>query len=102
PSKLPEPFGNVVLEAMAMKKPVIANAHGGCMEIVKDGTTGYLVEPNNAALMTKKLASLIKDPEKRKKMGLEGRRKVEEEFTLDKNKEAIVSLYKEILGEEII
>lgn len=102
PSRLPEAFGNVILEAMAMKKPVVANAHGGSTEIVEDGTTGYLVEPNNAALMTQKLASLIKDPEKREKMGLEGRRKVEEEFTLDKNKEAIVSLYKEILGEEII
>ena len=44
PSILPEPFGLVVIEAMAASKPVVATAHGGPLEMIEDGVSGYLVE----------------------------------------------------------
>ncbi|MFB2118255.1 glycosyltransferase family 4 protein [Parapedobacter sp. 2B3] len=48
PSQKPEPFGRVAIEAMSCGRPVIAAAHGGLLEIVKDNTTGWFFEPNNA------------------------------------------------------
>jgi glycosyltransferase involved in cell wall biosynthesis len=48
PSVLPEPFGRVAIESFAAGRPVIASAAGGLMEIVTDGATGFLFEPNDA------------------------------------------------------
>ncbi|WP_321866893.1 glycosyltransferase family 4 protein [Paraburkholderia tropica] len=45
PSTLPEPFGRVAVESFAMKRPVIAAAHGGLQEIVVDGVNGFLFQP---------------------------------------------------------
>lgn len=97
PSRLPESFGNVILEAMAMKKPVVANAHGGSIEIVVDGVTGYLVRPNDLSLMTNTLVELIENRDRREKMGLDGRKRVENEFSLDRCNRSIEDVYHEIL-----
>tara|TARA_R110001583_G_scaffold75791_7_gene208236 strand:+ start:487 stop:1566 length:1080 start_codon:yes stop_codon:yes gene_type:complete len=51
PSKLPEPFGRVAVEAFSMAKPVVASAHGGLLEIINDGENGYLFEPNNVNIL---------------------------------------------------
>jgi glycosyltransferase involved in cell wall biosynthesis len=48
PSKDPEPFGRVAIEAMSAGKPVIASKHGGLCEIVEHGRTGYLFKPNDS------------------------------------------------------
>jgi glycosyltransferase involved in cell wall biosynthesis len=48
PSAQPEPFGGVVLEAMAMRRPVVATAIGGSVDQVVDGETGFLVPPGDA------------------------------------------------------
>jgi len=98
PSILPESFGNVILEAMAMKKPVVANAHGGSIEIVDDDVTGFLVKPNDLDAMTEALCELIENPQKRIKMGLEGRRRVENCFSLDLYISSIQDLYNDIIG----
>jgi glycosyltransferase involved in cell wall biosynthesis len=47
PSKLPEPFGRVAVEAMSAYKPVLAAEHGGLTEIVDDGLNGFFFKPNN-------------------------------------------------------
>jgi glycosyltransferase involved in cell wall biosynthesis len=46
----PEPFGRVVLEAMALGRPVIATALGGPVEIIQDGISGFLVPPRTRRL----------------------------------------------------
>lgn len=98
PSILPESFGNVILEAMAMKKPVVANAHGGSIEIVDDNVTGFLVNPNDRDAMTEALSELIENPQKRINMGLEGRRRVENCFSLDLYVSSIQDAYNNIIG----
>jgi glycosyltransferase involved in cell wall biosynthesis len=83
PSLLPEPFGLVSLEGMACGKPVIATAHGGAVEIVVDGATGYLVPPDEPQAMADRLMELAGDKALCEQMGERGRRRLEELFTLE-------------------
>lgn len=81
PSRLPEPFGLVTIEAMASKKPVIATSHGGSLEIVEDGISGFLVPTDNPEALAEKIMVLVENPTMRKNMGLSGHRIVQEKFS---------------------
>ena len=61
----PEPFGMVNLEAMFMKKPVVATNMGGPTEIFNDGEDGILIEPGNPVLLAQKISVLLDNPEVR-------------------------------------
>lgn len=76
PSTWPEPFGIVVIEAMAAGKPVIASRIGGVPDIVIDGQTGLLVRPNDRNQLQKAIEHLVSDPALRAKMGKAGRERV--------------------------
>jgi glycosyltransferase involved in cell wall biosynthesis len=77
-----EPFGLVPLEAMSMRKPVIACNVGGVPEAVKDGQTGLLVPPRDPSAIARAVVSLKNNPDLAEKLGTNGRRLVEESFTL--------------------
>lgn len=77
PSVWPEPFGIVVIEAMAASKPVIASHMGGLVDIVADGETGRLVTPGNAEELCREMERLLRNPALQKKLGLAGRQRVE-------------------------
>jgi len=94
---LQEPFGKIVIEAMAMEKPVVASNVGGVPEIVADGKTGLLISPGNADAIRQALEQLIMDRETREQMGIEGRKRVEQMFSLEKNVRKIEQVYKAIL-----
>ena len=96
-SSLTEPFGRVLIEAMAMSKPVVATNVGGVPEIVKDGITGILVPPNDPNSMAEAIIHLLKNKEKAYKMGLAGRKRVEEHFSIEINVRKTEELYQEIL-----
>ena len=64
-----EPFGLVVVEAMATGKPVVAARSGGIVEIIEDGRTGYLVEPRSPAVLAEKLVLLARDASLRQTIG---------------------------------
>lgn len=81
-SVLPEPFGLVLIEAMAQGLPVVATRGGGVGEIVQDGVTGVLVPPRDAAAMAEAISGLLGDPSRAKAMGEAGRRVVAERFEL--------------------
>ena len=59
PSTVPEPFGRVAVEAGAMGRPVVAFNHGGAVESVLDGKTGWLVKPNDVDALTSALTSAL-------------------------------------------
>jgi glycosyltransferase involved in cell wall biosynthesis len=67
-----------------MKKPVVATNVGGIPELMKDDETGFLVEKGNSEEWIKKLSILIDSKEKRKEMGINGRKFVEENFSWEK------------------
>jgi glycosyltransferase involved in cell wall biosynthesis len=100
PSVVPEPFGNVVMEAMCLGKPVVASVNGGGREQIEDGVTGFLVPPGDADALARALAMLLADPQRARAMGEAGRRRFEAIFTSDKGHAAIRRLYAE-LGFEI-
>jgi len=74
-----EPWGMVLLEAMSMKKPVVAIDSTGPKEIVIDGQTGYLVS-FSLNEFTEKVIELLTSPGKARKMGEEGRKRVMRDF----------------------
>lgn len=76
-----EGFGLVYLEAMAYSKPVIAGDFGACGEIVIDGETGYLVRHGDTVQLKDTLSTLMISQELRKKLGINGKNRVEEYFT---------------------
>lgn len=77
-----ETFGLVLIEAMQFAKPVISTHWRGIPSVVADGKSGFLVPVQQPAQVAEKLLELGRDPELRRRMGLEGRRIFEREFTL--------------------
>ena len=75
---------HTVLEAAAMKKPIVATNVGGIPELMKNNETGFLVDKGNAEEWIEKLSLLINDEQKRKALGEEGRKFVEENFNWNK------------------
>ena len=66
---LSEGIPNVVLEAMAAKKPVVASNVGGLPEVIEDGVSGYLIHPDDIDRYVEVLNNLIGDPRKREQIG---------------------------------
>jgi glycosyltransferase involved in cell wall biosynthesis len=75
-----EPFGNVVLEAMASGLPVIGSKIGGMVDIIHHGKTGYHVKTRDRGGLSRHLVRLLKDKELRRRMSEEARRTAVEEF----------------------
>jgi glycosyltransferase involved in cell wall biosynthesis len=100
-SAQPEPFAGVVIEAMALSRPVVATRIGGSIEQVDDGITGYLVEPGNAESMAAGIEKLLVDPSRRKIFGENGRARFLEKFEFESFYQKILSLYSQVVGEVI-
>lgn len=76
-----EPFGRVVIEAMAMGVPVVGSAVGGIPEIIQSGANGVLVPPRDPVLLAKAVADLLDDPEGAARMAREGLATVRTRFS---------------------
>jgi len=76
-----EGLPNALLEAAARGKPIVAGANFGSMEVVDDGRTGYLVDPDNLDEIRRAILDLIKNKEKSLVFGRHGREKVQNQFT---------------------
>lgn len=73
PSLWPEPLGNVVFEAMARSKAVVATRTGGLVDLVQDGETGLLTPPGDAAALQAAMQRLLDNPGLRSRLGEAGR-----------------------------
>ncbi len=85
-------------EAQLMKKPVVATRVGGIPELMKDGETGFLIEKNDSQGWIDKLAMLISDENKAKKMGEAGREFVEKTFSWDVIAKNFVDISKQYIS----
>jgi phosphatidylinositol alpha-1,6-mannosyltransferase len=86
-----EGFGIVFLEAMAFQKPVIGGNHGGTPEVIVDNETGFLVEHGDVNALADRIIRLLLDKELCQRMGLAGRRRVEENYTFDPFRQRLIS-----------
>jgi glycosyltransferase involved in cell wall biosynthesis len=77
-----EGFSNVILEAMACAKPILATAVGGNPEAVRQDQSGFLVPVGDVAALSQRAATLLLDAGLRKRMGMRGRALAEAEFSL--------------------
>lgn len=97
PSTQPEPFGLVVIEAMASGKPVVATSPGGPSETVAEGETGYLVPPSDPTALAAALEKLLSDPELRARVGAAGRKRACELFGVARYVGDFERLYDQLL-----
>ena len=79
-ASLREPLGVAIMEAMAMRAPVVVTGAGGVPELVDDGVDGLLVQPERPTELADKIERVARDPLLARRLGEAGRRKVESAF----------------------
>ena len=96
PSFFPEGMSNVLLESCACGRPIITTDRPGCREIVEDGVNGFMVRQRDTQDLIEKVEKFLSlSVEERRQMGLNGRAKVEKEFSRD----IVVRKYMEEIGQ---
>ncbi len=97
-STRPEAFGRTVIEAQAMARPVIASDHGGAIETIRPGETGWRVAPDDPAALAAAMAvALALDPAARAAQGGRARAAILERFTTAAMQAATLGVYAELL-----
>lgn len=96
-SVLPEPFGQVITEAMAARTLVIASAEGGPLEIIDDGETGLLVKPARSDLLAEKIAWAMDNPRRADSIVASAHRLVQSKFSACQTAVALEDVYRDVL-----
>lgn len=92
-----ESFSLFALESMRAGKPVVATNVGGIPEVITDGKTGLLSEPDNPGLLAENILKLYHETELRKRFGQNGRQEFERKFSIDKFYDAYINKYKQLV-----
>ena len=96
---LSEGLGMAVVEAMAMECPVVASRVGGLVEVVVHGETGFLVQAGHVPLLAQQVVELLSSPEERVRLGANGSRHVQANFTRDRPIAQLQELYETLYRE---
>jgi glycosyltransferase involved in cell wall biosynthesis len=88
-----EGFGQVIIEAMAAGKPVVASRIPPLTEIVIDGETGLLVDPESPKAFAHAVIGFLTHPEQARRMGRQGQERVYSHFSAQRMADATLSLY---------
>ncbi len=97
-SSVTEALPNVLLEAMAAGLPVVATHVGGVPELVRPGHTGWLVPPQEPALLAGALSNLLADADRRRAFGKAGRERVETDFSFNRMVSRYEALFNDLLA----
>jgi len=98
---VPEGFGRIAVEAQAMGRPVIATAHGGSLETVVDGKTGWLVPVGDVDAMAAAVKNAIEmDSHARETIAVQARQHVMEQYTVSKMCNATLDVYRQLMASE--
>jgi glycosyltransferase involved in cell wall biosynthesis len=89
-----------LLEAMALRVPVVASRAGGMPEIVEDGVNGYLVEPGNWREISERVLELLGNREKRALFAEKGSKTVRERFDVSRTVRELERVFVRILGKD--
>jgi len=94
----PDPFPTVLLEAMALARPVVASRLGGPTEIVDDGVTGFLLTPGDPDQLARAIFTLLNDPALRVRMGQAGVARVRARFSAAAMARGIEDVYASLIA----
>ena len=94
-----ESFGVAAIESSACARAVVAANVGGVPEVVIDGKTGILVEPENPKALAKAIIELAKNPDRCREMGRDGYEFVKENYDWEKSLETMSELYNKLIDE---
>ena len=97
-SKQPEPFGLVIVEAMACGKPVLVSNCGGASELVRNRVNALTYEPGDAAAMAALIRELVENPELRLRLGEAARRTAETRFSRARFGRDFVQIYTRLVS----
>jgi len=86
-----------IMEAMAAGKPVVATNIKGNNELVLDGVSGYLVQPNNPEELANRIVTILNNKKLAKEMGKRGSERIKKEFNISTNVKKIERIYNELL-----
>ena len=95
-SSLSEGIGLVLMEAAAAARPIVATAVGGVPEAVREGETGLLVPARDPDRLAQALIALLRDPDRRRRMGAEGRALAQAEFDVRTHVGQLLDLYEDL------
>ncbi len=99
PSITPEPFGRVALEAQAMGRPIVAFAHGGAVESIEHGKTGWLATPGDVDSLAENLRAALKlKPRARNALATHARAHINAHFSTDKMCQETLKIYRRMLA----
>ena len=98
PSIWPEPLARVIVEAMWFGRPVVATAVGGSPEAVDNGVTGLLVPKNDATALAGAISELLRDPERRARMGAAAQVRAAVLFDEDRVVTSLLDAYEGLAG----
>jgi glycosyltransferase involved in cell wall biosynthesis len=96
PSFAHEGIPQIILQAQAMARAVVATTVGGIPEVVEDGVTGLLVPPRDPAALAEKIRTVLDDADLRKRLGQAARANIEQHHSLDAMGERLLGLYEKL------
>jgi glycosyltransferase involved in cell wall biosynthesis len=96
PSFAHEGIPQIILQAQAMARAVVATTVGGIPEVVKDGVTGLLVPPRDPVKLAEKIRAVLDDADLRKRLGQAARANIEQKHSLDAMGERLLGLYEKL------
>jgi glycosyltransferase involved in cell wall biosynthesis len=93
-----EGMGRVLLEAMAMEKPVVASRVGGIPDLVEHGVNGFLVNPGDVLGLSNAIRKIVRDKKLADEIAKKGRKRITEQFSADAMVKSIEKVYNECLN----
>ena len=96
-----EGFSNAILEAMAVSLPCVVTRVGGNAEAVEDGRSGFLVESEDSATAAERILTLLRDPERARRMGKAGHETIASKFTAETMAGRWTTLYDELVASRL-
>jgi len=92
-----EGFGLTILEAMSSGSAVLASEAGAWPEVVEEGEQGYVVPTKNLPAVVEKMDLLLSDPEKLVQMGISGRKRVLEHYSVEREANELIAFYRTLM-----
>jgi glycosyltransferase involved in cell wall biosynthesis len=98
PSYAHEGIPQIILQAQAIARAIVATRIGGIPEVVVDGVTGLLIEPRDPEALAGKISLLLEDAALRTRLGAAARTYAESQHGIDRMGERLLELYDRLAG----